>query len=184
MNTKFAAIVAVLATALVFANNAYADSAQDRNMVHALEKKQASESKKMIKVLQDYRQTLKAHDLSNKVMEERVNEKTKATESKIDGIVILLKDGKAPAAPDGVAPTIEIITADKVRVGTPSGTDVARITYRVIAGSSEMQNANVLIDSDGTQTSNTIHGLLAAKSAKHTIFVKAQDPSSVLVKLG
>lgn len=183
MNTKIATFAAVLATALVFANNAYADSIQDKNMIHALEKKQASESKKLIKVLQDYRQTLKAHDLSNKVMEERVNEKTKATESKIDGIVTLLKNGKAPAAPDGVAPTIELIQAEKVRIGTPGGTDVTRVTYKVTAGNYEVKNAKVLIDTDGKQATNSVYSLLPSKSAKHTIFVKAHDPSAVLVKM-
>ena len=184
MNTKIAALAAVMATVLVFANSAYADSALDKSMVAALEKKQAKESKALIAKLQNYKQTLKDQDLSNKATEDRVNQSFSETKLKIDQIVDLLKNGRTAENPENPDAKVELIQAEKVRAGTPGGTDILRVTYKVTAGKYEIQNAKVVIESNGKTVSNNIHGLLPWSSATHTIFVKGGNPDSLSIRLG
>jgi hypothetical protein len=189
MKTKqISALTVVLAITLVFANidSAFAVSeykGYEKSAIHAIEVKQAKAAAKMVKALQDYKQTLTEHKFDNKATEKRVASNTKSIENKIDGIVNLLKNRPSLASKDSIPPSAEMIGVAKFSGITQGGAEVMRVTYKVTAGSSDLRDAKIFIESDSGQLENRVRNLPAEQSSTHTVFLKVVDQNSVSLKL-
>lgn len=188
MNTKqIGTLTAITAAALVFANVnvAFAEPYKnyDKRAIHAIEVKQAQAAKKMVKVLEAYKQTLSEHTFDNKATEKRVSANTKSIENKIIGIVDLLKNRPNPTGLAKTAPSAELIKIAKFGSSSQGGTEVMRVTYKVTAGNYDLRDAKAVIDSDAGKMENKILYLPAGQSSVNTVLLKVADKNAVNVNL-
>lgn len=186
MNAKqIGALPALVATMLMLVNMgpAFADAktSGDKYTVSMLEKKQAKEASKMIKTLEEYKNTLKQHKFDNKNTEKRIADKTNSIENKIGGIVSMLKSKVQVQDTSFSTPSVEIMAVNKLRSSMSDDVGIARVVYKATAGDVAVLDAKVVIDSGVERLENQIRNLSASKSTVHTVYMKVANPSSVSI---
>lgn len=178
-------LTTLIAAALVLANigPAFADAktSNDRYTVNVLEKKQAKEAAKMIKALEEYKNTLKQHKLDNKNTEKRIVDKTNSIGNKITGIVSMLRNEQPASNVVSNTPTVEIVKVNKIKGSLSNDVGIARVIYKVTADAAGASDTKVVIDSGVDKIEQQIRNLSATKSTVHTVYMKVDNPNSVSI---
>lgn len=173
---------AIIAMSLMLTNSSFANAQTanlddaDRRAIAAIEKKQLEAATKMMKILEEYRETLRQHSFENPNTDRRVMEKTTSIESGISQVIKTLTD-ISTAPEDGFSePNLKQVALGKFRSTMP---DTYKVTYKVYAADEGLDNVRLMVFSDLDNKQQPVGNIFPNSGTTATFLIKAKDPSSI-----